>query len=217
MFAQRLAGLAELIDEAEKRQDIRVEECDRRQSAVIDAIHSEMAILKEFDTHRFVERAEAVKDLGSRLDGVIAGNDLRYQQRHEAQTAAVAEVDKRSQQRFDAQQQAVQDALLAQEKAVNAALTAADRAVAKAEAAAERRFDSVNEFRSTLSDQATTLMPRGEAEAKLTSLNDRLIEVSRLTERNEGKGMGQGIIMVYIFGGLAAIAGLASVIVGIVK
>ncbi len=64
----------------------------------------------------------------------------------------VNERDRQYGQRFDAQ-----------EKAVAAALAAAKEAVVKAETAAEKRFDSVNEFRNTLKDQAGTFITRGEA------------------------------------------------------
>jgi len=46
----------------------------------------------------------------------------------------------------------------AQEKAVIAALAAVKEANAKSETSMERRFDSVNEFRQTLTDQAATFV-----------------------------------------------------------
>jgi hypothetical protein len=57
-----------------------------------------------------------------------------------------------------------------QEKAVEAALAAAEKAVSKAEDAAEKRFESVNEFRQTLSDQTATFLTRKEALAALTAM-----------------------------------------------
>lgn len=47
-------------------------------------------------------------------------------------------------------------------QATKAALDAADRAVSKAESATEKRFESVNEFRQTLSDQASKFIIRSE-------------------------------------------------------
>lgn len=73
------------------------------------------------------------------------------------------ERDERNKQRFEAQ-----------EKAVNSALIAAKEAVTKAETAAEKRFDSVNEFRGQLKDQASTLMPRTETESRLNGLEDKI-------------------------------------------
>lgn len=65
-------------------------------------------------------------------------------------------------------------ALASQDKAVQIALIASEKAVAKAEAAAEKRFESNNEFRGQLSDQAATLMPRAEAEQRLAALADKI-------------------------------------------
>ncbi len=62
----------------------------------------------------------------------------------------------------------------AQEKAVSAALAAAKEAVLKAETASEKRFESVNEFRTTLKDQQLLLITRSEAGAQFKALSDRL-------------------------------------------
>jgi TolA-binding protein len=70
--------------------------------------------------------------------------------------------------------QRVDERFLAQEKAVAAALAAAKEAVAKAEAASEKRFEGVNEFRGTLSDQQRTLMPRAEAEMRMGQMEGRI-------------------------------------------
>jgi hypothetical protein len=72
------------------------------------------------------------------------------------------EVEKRNAQRFDAQQEAVGVAMVGQEKAVLAAMAAAEKAVTKAEIASEKRFESVNEFRKTLSDQTANFITRTE-------------------------------------------------------
>ena len=69
------------------------------------------------------------------------------------------ERDLRYQQRFDAQTLAIKDALLAAEKAVT-----------KAEVATERRFEGVNEFRQTLSDQAAKFITRTEFNAIIVTL-----------------------------------------------
>ena len=61
-----------------------------------------------------------------------------------------------------------------QSKAIDAALAAAEKAVTKAEIATEKRFDSVNEFRKTLSDQASGFLQRGEFSALHKSLVDKL-------------------------------------------
>jgi hypothetical protein len=54
------------------------------------------------------------------------------------------------------------------------ALASAQQAVLKAEAAAERRFESVNEFRSTLSDQQRNLMPRSEVALAIQAIHEKV-------------------------------------------
>jgi len=98
------------------------------------------------------------------------------------------------------------------EKALQAAFTASEKAVAKQEAANEKRFDdsqaanekrfddltetltdrfaSVNEFRGTLSDQATKFISRTEVEARLTSLAEKIGDTATHVERIESTGMG---------------------------
>lgn len=120
------------------------------------------------------ERAEdpkhgqwTIETLREHLLTLIAANEVKYSERFEASQSAVNAA-------FLAQQTAMQTALTAQKLAVDTALGAADRAVTKAETAAEKRFESVNEFRSTLSDQQATFMPRGEATALFKSHDEKL-------------------------------------------
>jgi hypothetical protein len=101
----------------------------------------------------------------------------------------------------------------AQEKAVNAALAAAQKAVEKAEAASEKRFESVNEFRATLSDQARLLMPRLEAEAQYRTITEKIdVLTSRVNAREDrGAGMSQGWVIL-----LGIVAVIGTIIGGIV-
>jgi len=78
----------------------------------------------------------------------------------------LAEMDLRYEQRY-----------VAQSKALEAALLAAEKAVLKAETAAERRFESVNEFRAQLSDQAGTFIPRSEHGVQMKATEDRLSRI----------------------------------------
>lgn len=122
----------------------------------------------------------------------------------------VAELDKRHQQRFAAQQVALKDALLSQEKAVSAALAAAKEAVVKAEIASEKRFDAVNEFRQTLSDQTATFIPRAEAMIKFDGLDKAIDELKTSRDTSVGKIEGSdkswGVIITIITVGLAILA-----------
>lgn len=76
------------------------------------------------------------------------------------------------------------------DKAVNAALTSAKEAVTKAEAAAEKRFEGVNEFRRTLSDQAALFLPRTEYHQAHVNLEDRVQDITDRLNRSEGTGFG---------------------------
>ncbi len=62
----------------------------------------------------------------------------------------------------------------AQDNAVSSALETSEKAIVKAESATEKRFDSVNEFRATLADQATKLLPRAEFDVQHAALTDRV-------------------------------------------
>lgn len=114
--------------------------------------------------------------------------------------ALLAEKDLRDQQRFEAQSSAIAAALLAAEKAVS-----------KAESASERRFEAVNEFRQTLSDQAATFMVRAEFEAFRESYAERLTGLMARIDKAEGRSSGAGALWGYLAGAigvLVAIVGL---------
>jgi anti-sigma-K factor RskA len=81
--------------------------------------------------------------------------------------------------RFASMQLQMDQRFAASDKAVASALTAADLATSKAETAAEKRFDSVNEFRQTLSDQTKSFVTLDKFEG-VASRVDR-IESAALT------------------------------------
>jgi hypothetical protein len=138
---------------------------------------------------------------------ILNERDRTYQQRWEASEKAVLTA-------LLAQKEAVYAAFTAQEKAIAAALTAADRAVAKAEIASEKRFDSVNEFRAQLSDQAQTFLPRAEFDRANTAVNDKMDSNNKaLVDKIEdlrsfkdstvGRGGGMSDIWIIMLGVLA--------------
>jgi hypothetical protein len=102
--------------------------------------------------------------------------------------------------------------------AVAAALSAAERAAAKADSAMEKRFDGVNEFRATLADQASQLMPREEYSAQHRAIVDGLsaltTQFNDLRARTEGKREGIGgtgaTIFQIIIGAAAIVAMIAT-------
>jgi hypothetical protein len=90
---------------------------------------------------------------------------------------------------FEAQTKAVDAAIIAQRAAVDAALIAANQATAKAEAATDIRFQSVNEFRGQLADQATRFITRVEVEAAITRNTERIAELATKLENFADKGL----------------------------
>lgn len=76
-------------------------------------------------------------------------------------------------ERHASQQEAMRTAFSAADEAVKAALRSAEKAVDKAETAAEKRFESVNEFRAQLADQAGTFLTRVEYDAAHQALIDK--------------------------------------------
>src|ERR1700689_1575360 len=86
----------------------------------------------------------SLKELTAELDGV---RDV-FLSKIESISTVMNERDVRYEQRFKAM-----------DEKTSLALTASEKAVSKAETATEKRFDAVNEFRGTLSDQARLLIP----------------------------------------------------------
>lgn len=81
-------------------------------------------------------------------------------------------------QRFAAQQEALESSINAQREAINAALETVRQANEKTERSVELRFQSVNEFRQTLSDQATRFITRTESEATANRNLERIQELN---------------------------------------
>ena len=99
----------------------------------------------------------------------------------------------------------------AAEERTTLALTAADRAVIKAENATEKRFDAVNEFRATLADQASRLMPRSEVEQIVKGVNEK-IEDLRGTRRT-----GFATVGALVVGAVVVVGVLAQIIILVVN
>jgi hypothetical protein len=102
---------------------------------------------------------------------------------------------------------------IATDKANRIALEAAEKAVLKAENANERRFEGVNEFRQTLSDQAAQFITRKEVEALLNAVNGAIGRLETTSSNASGKGIGMGMMWGWIVGGI----GLAAAVVSVFK
>jgi len=134
---------------------------------------------------------------------VIVETDRRYEQRFSAQVEAIAvatgtitalleERDRRYEERHQAQQEALVVALAVVNKEfhehivqvreeTHAALAASEKAITKAEVASDKRFEGQNEFRSQLSDQAATFMPRYEFESSHANLVEKVDDLAQRT------------------------------------
>jgi hypothetical protein len=97
------------------------------------------------------------------------------------------------------------------------ALAAADKAVSKSETATEKRFESVNEFRQTLSDQTRSFISRVEFEVVRDSNAARIADLASRLDRTEGKAVGLNAGWVYLLGGLSVVATLVSLIILVVR
>jgi hypothetical protein len=139
---------------------------------VLDLVDA--AVKRQDDLRRTIDQrldAEHVP-LKEYITGLLAAYDKRYEQRYEASQKALEAA-------LIAQKEAVREAFSAQKEAINAALASAERAVLKAEAAAEKRFEGLNEFRNTLSDQQRTLIPRAEVDVIIRGVLNQLGSVEK--------------------------------------
>ena len=148
---------------------------------------------------------------------------------------AVAEVDRRHSEqflslermvmaRFDAEHDLLTNLARERQTAINAAFAAQQAAVSKAEIATEKRFESVNEFRAQLTDQAGRFVTRNETDSVISAVRsemqsaadrnaERIQEIANRMNRSEGKGAGLNAGWIYLLGALAAIGTLVSLFV----
>lgn len=121
-------------------------------------------------------RAQAPETTTHELRAIIDERDLRYTQRFNDQALAV-----------------------------QAALAAAEKAVLKAEGASDKRFESVNEFRGQLKDQAATFMPRTEAGVRFSTIEKQLGDMQAAMTRESGRAEGAN----WLWGLMLGVGGLA--------
>lgn len=165
--------------------------------------------------------------------------DRRDGERYDALVQMIAEADRRYEERFVAQNKAMEVAFTASEKAVTAALTAqkeassADllaqkEAVGKAEIASEKRFESVNEFRASLSDAQARNISRTEVEQinksfteKIEDLRVRQSNTESLTLSNaaqvQGNAAGSQRAQTLVFGLIGATVAVGGVLLAVAK
>ncbi len=157
----------------------------------IDSLHSNLGDIIEANDARYEQR---FADHGTAISAALASTDLAVSRAFAAVETLQKEIDRRYEQRFVAQETAMSAALAAAEKAVAAALAAAEKAVIKAEVAADKRFDSVNEFRGQLADQAATFMPRTETALALLALTEKVDLAAAKLDKLEGNAVGINVV-----------------------
>jgi hypothetical protein len=92
-----------------------------------------------------------------------------------------------------------------QAEKVALALASVDKAVTKAETATERRFESVNEFRQTLTDQAATFATRDQFETQRSATTERIQELTARVDRTEGRSGGVASSWGYLVGAITIV------------
>lgn len=142
------------------------------------------------------------QESGWTVDTLRASIEQQFDAIYKLMDERKATTDEAGRVALAAQQTAMQTALEAAEKAVIVALLSAKEAVNKAEIAADKRFDNMNEFRQQLNDQASSFMPRTEADIRINAVANTLAEhvvradenfteirtaLSRLTATREGQ------------------------------
>jgi hypothetical protein len=109
----------------------------------------------------------------------MSRTDRHLDQRFEAMQTLMATEIAALRAEIDAVQQLKAHDLIGVEKrfdqaqeALKAALAASNEAVHRSDTALEKRFESMNDFRSQLRDQAALLLTRAEADARFAMVND---------------------------------------------
>ena len=100
--------------------------------------------------------------------------------------ALIRDRDERYRERFDAQ----------------------ERAITKSELASDRRFDGVNEFRESLSDQQRQFLPRPEYERAHVDVVERVNQLSSRMDKLEGVKTGGGNVWGWVAGAIGVIVAI---------
>jgi methanogenic corrinoid protein MtbC1 len=101
----------------------------------------------------------------------------------------------------------------AEEESVKTALASADRANTKAEAAADKRFDSVNEFRKTLTDETATFLPRAEYNQASKAMEEKVNELTTRVTAAENRSAGLSQAWGYLVAAFGIVVGAVSIYV----
>lgn len=86
-------------------------------------------------------------------------------------------------------------------------------AIRKAESATEKRFEGVNEFRHTLSDQAARFMSRDEAIARLDRHDADITAINKRLDLTQGSSSGLDKAWGYVIGAVGLAGGIIAIVI----
>lgn len=146
------------------------------------------------------------------LDAVNQANKIAQATAERAMAKAEAAAEKvLLTNMIDALRDNFQGQIIATKEQLAAAMASAEKAVQKAEAATEKRFDSVNEFRAQLSDQAQRFLPRTEADAVNRASSEKIDALQSRMDRLEGRGSGFASSWAILIAAIAAVGVIISI------
>jgi len=107
---------------------------------------------------------------------------------------------------------------------INIALLASEKAIGKAELANDKRFDSVNEFRGSLSDQTKNFLPRIEYQVQHATLTEKLdafgirLQVIETRLLTQGEGLSRtGAVLLGTIALASTLVALASFVYNVIR
>ncbi len=171
--------------------------------------------MEEMD-RRIACELSAIRDLSEQREAAL---DQRLHRQFDSIESVAKERDKAWRDMLVAFQSAVDARFVATTAAQQSALESAKEAILTARTANEKRFDSVNEFRGQMADQARTFMPRGEANAMIQSNQDKIDALDKRLqnlnlEQRDTRGRNAGLDAAW--GYLIGFVGLVGAVIAII-
>jgi hypothetical protein len=109
--------------------------------------------------------------------------------------------------------------LIAKIEAVGAASAIANEvakeAVTKAEAAVERRLEGLNELRALVGDYQRTLLPRAEADVRLSNIESRIDKVETVLDATSGHASGLATGWAYLIAAVGLLGAVAGILIAV--
>lgn len=159
-------------DAADKNASAVVVLNDTRYHEKFGAVENEIAATREAYALRDDKVQITIDLVAHKLEELIHANGLKYEVQ------------------FRSQEEALRAQLIALRENTQIAFQSSEKAIEKAALASEKRFDSVNEFRQTLTDQTATFMPRAQVETMFANVNEKVNALAVRAERTEGVSSG---------------------------